>query len=252
MDSVPFDSFMAAIVDFLRACPPHAAEIAGVREADITEYEARRGYQLPGALRAFVRHLGGGVGPLHDLLDTWSGKGEPAVLIAMEDASRVAADLAAEGGWAPPPRALPLNQHHGYQYKLTYLDEGDDPPVDYYIEGQELPSRVAPTFTSWLREAALLAVELPVWHAAVLAEMRTCGLDAWLPRKEQLHRWEERAVQLRDELQRQVATEDVARGALTGPLAFQVRWVETFSRSDLWQELRAAGQRMPWGWTRIG
>jgi hypothetical protein len=131
---------------------------------------------------------------------------------------------------------------------LVRLDHGDDPPVlTVSIDDGLVPRQAAVSFTAFLREAALGAVEHKPWNDEVCREI-VAHRDDWLPRKRLLDGWDAAALALRHSLVAEVHDRDAARGTVTGPTEFQRLWLDRLAGTDLARTLRSEGKRLPWGW----
>jgi hypothetical protein len=240
-----YDRFLAQLTKFLvqaRIATP--ASLRGCSLADIRAVEASSAKPWPPALIAALATLGGGSGKLFD--------GDDFGLRGFKSAAEVAAEIAANP-WRLEPLMLPILQHDGYCFHFIGLDQGDDPPVDCYVETEKAPSQASPTFTAWLRELALLRLEIKPWNDEIcraIVAAREAGQD-WLQRKSELDRHETQARDVRTALKQRVAREDQQRGAITGPLEFQARWVKEIEATELCRTLRREGKRIPWGWQTL-
>ena len=54
---------------------------------------------------------------------------------------------------------LVILMHQGYEFLFLNACEGDDPRVQLFVEGDESPTEVASSFSSWLSDAVADEVE---------------------------------------------------------------------------------------------
>lgn len=49
-----------------------------------------------------------------------------------------------------PPGVFVFSMHQGYQFHYFFTDQGDDPPVHYYCEGEGPPRQIAGSLSEYL------------------------------------------------------------------------------------------------------
>jgi len=102
--------------------------IKGCSAKEIEEVAADVGRPLPLAYREFLARMGRGAGDFYVGTDLFFpsvlGMGAAAHELVAED----------EGGIVLPPDAIAFMMHQGYQFMFIQADEGEDPPVYYYME----------------------------------------------------------------------------------------------------------------------
>ena len=119
--------------------------MVGCSEDEIDQLEAECHLNLPIAYREFLIACGHGGGKFQVGTD-WT---YPELL-----------ELQATGRFLMqqnvPSVEFPLNafvfsSHQGYQFLYFHCGVSEDPPVYYFLENETGPSKVVPTFTSWLQ-----------------------------------------------------------------------------------------------------
>lgn len=102
--------------------------IVGCSAQEIDEIEAAVGRRLPLAYREFLAQMGHGAGDFYMGTDIFYPR--------LHGLGQAARDLVAEekSNLALPNEAIVFMMHQGYQFLFVRNDEGDDPPVYYYME----------------------------------------------------------------------------------------------------------------------
>ena len=215
--------------------------IRGCTDSEVRELERQLSIQFPAAMAECLRQMGHACG---DLLD-----GDVLGIGAFNDAREVAVEIAIEvdSPWRLPDHVIPFLQHQGYEFLFLYSNAGDDPPVWLYIETEPEPKEWAISFTAWLRESAIGAIEGKPWNDEVCREI-TQHRDDWMARKATLDEYDNEARQIRKSLIARVTQTDRNRGRVTGPIEMQEIWNREFRSTDLYRKLIAEGKRIPWGW----
>jgi hypothetical protein len=237
-----YSAFMTELCDFMVDAGIATADACrGCSEVEIEQLERRLSLPLPAAMLECLRRLGHACGHLMD--------GDKFGLSAFEEAREVAQEITAKphSPWRLPDRVIPFVQHHGYEFLFVHGSAGDDPPVWLYVETEPTAREVRPSFTAWLRESALEAVEIEPWHDEVCREMRL-HRDDWMARKKTLDEYNEEANQIRQSLMNLLMQSDRERGKITGPTEFQQIWNREFPNTDLFRKLTAQQKRVPWCW----
>ncbi|QDU43509.1 SMI1/KNR4 family protein [Symmachiella dynata] len=102
--------------------------IRGCSATEIEEVQADVGRPLPLAYREFLAKMGRGAGDFYVGTDIFY----PTLLGITEAAHELVAED--EAGIVLPKDAIAFMMHQGYQFMFVRTDEGDDPPVYYYME----------------------------------------------------------------------------------------------------------------------
>ena len=102
--------------------------LRGCSDTEIEEVTADVGRPLPLAYREFLAKMGRGAGKFYVGTDIFY----PRVLGLTEAAHELVAED--EADLVLPEEAIAIIMHQGYQFMFVRADEGDDPPVYYYME----------------------------------------------------------------------------------------------------------------------
>lgn len=124
--------------------------VKGCTSMEIAEIErqANAPFSLPAEYKNFLQTMGKGAGKLFQ----GTGIYYPDCL----DFQRTASTLLKVNELPPlPQRAFAFSIHQGYLLYFFYLDEGNDPPVYLYMEGQSANSfeKVNEKFSDYIKEA---------------------------------------------------------------------------------------------------
>jgi hypothetical protein len=65
-----------------------------------------------------------------------------------------ATELLKENDLVLPENAYVFHMHQGYTFDFFLLQEGDDPPVYYYLEGESI-EQIFPSFSEYINSAIL-------------------------------------------------------------------------------------------------
>lgn len=103
-------------------------DVLGCTDAEIAEVEKDVGVSLPAAYREFLHRMGRSAGNFYVGTDLFY----PQILGATLAAHELVAEV--KTGIVLPHGALVIAMHQGYQFLFIDADEGDDPPVHYYME----------------------------------------------------------------------------------------------------------------------
>lgn len=137
-----------ALAPFLAKIDALKLEGEGCTEQEIAALEQAVAQTLPPAFRAYLLRCG----KMPDAVFTGSDCCYGDLFHLREDAE----DLLEENGqpFNLPKRAFVFLMHQGYQF-LYFLTDGKspDPPVQYYLEGEEGPEKKYPSFTAFLEAA---------------------------------------------------------------------------------------------------
>jgi hypothetical protein len=120
-----------------------SVSVQGCRSEDLDEFQERRHLVLPLFYRRFIEAVGGDPG---DFLH-----GTDIALTKLDAVASAAEHLLVDDEAEPlRPEIFPFCCHEGYQFFTFRLDEGPDPPVFYYMEGDMKHTAVAASFSEWL------------------------------------------------------------------------------------------------------
>ncbi|MCU0713904.1 MAG: SMI1/KNR4 family protein [Pirellula sp.] len=237
-----YADFMADLVRFLVNSGIATAEtVRGCTSTEITQLERQLSLHLPLALAECLIAMGHACGHLKN--------GDAFSVVAFNDAHEVALGLTskADSPWRLPGNAIPFIHHQGYEFLFVYADTGDDPPVWLYIETDTEPKQQSLSFTAWLRESAIAAIEGKPWNDEVCREI-SLHRDNWIERKKKLDEYDIAASKIRHSLIARLILSDRERGRITGPTEIQEIWNLEFPKTELYGQLVSERKRIPWGW----
>lgn len=123
------------------------ATIAGCTSAEIDAIKQSIRKPLPEVYEQFLTMMGRQAGRFFQGTDMYY----PAILGLNEDAAQILEEESA--GLVLPETAIVFSMHQGYQFMFMSSDEGDDPPVYYYIEGADQFVRKYDHFSQFLLDA---------------------------------------------------------------------------------------------------
>ncbi len=224
-------------------------EVAGVDEQTLIALEQSRGYQLPACYRAFLQTFG--------KTNTWRWfDGDYASIDRLAETLEVTQELIAEGSiaWLADPLIVPFTQHQGSVVYYLRRDHSDDPAVFCAIAGDDTSpaefTKLAPTFSIWLRDSAFDSIERNSWTEAYLNYIRqTEGtVDE---RSKFLIQHMQAYSQLYADFSAQCYQADIHKQHLTTPWDFLSAWVSTFRQSDLYQRMQTLQIPLPLGWVQL-
>ena len=119
--------------------------IKGCTPTEIEKIESDVGRALPLAYREFLVRMGRGAGAFFVGTDMFYpnilGNTDAAHELVGEDNS----------GLELPRDAIVISMHQGYQFLFVQADDGDDPPVHYYMEQSGKFVKKADRLTQFLR-----------------------------------------------------------------------------------------------------
>jgi hypothetical protein len=122
--------------------------IGGCSLEEIEEVEANVGRTLPLAYREFLSKMGRGAGDFYVGTDLFY----PSLLGITEGARELVAED--RPGLVLPDDAIVFMMHQGYQFMFIRADEGEDPPVYYYMEQSGKFVKLAEQLTQFLLDVA--------------------------------------------------------------------------------------------------
>jgi len=131
-------------------------QITGCSDTEIQQLESSGGAELPKAYKEFLKTMGQGAGdflvgtdlflPKLPKLRSWA----EALLQRTNSPYRLSPDI------------FVFLVHQGYQFLFFHLNQGEDPEVFHFEEGEEQPRMVFRHFTVWL--AASVDDEIAAYH----------------------------------------------------------------------------------------
>jgi len=121
-------------------------DLEGASDEEIKELETYAGGQLPAVYQHFLKQLGRSAGELFRGSDYSVSK--RFHLRLKEHAEELL--LRNNAPFTLPPKAFVFLMHQGYQFCFFHIDQGDDPSVYYYLEGDPLPRQLDATLSGYL------------------------------------------------------------------------------------------------------
>ncbi len=234
--------FMADLVRFMVDSGIATVEtVRGCTPAEIIQLERQLSVRLPLALAEYLIGMGHACGHLTD--------NDAFGIESLNDAREVALEITSEANspWRLPSNAIPFLHHQGYEFLFVYASDDDDPPVWLYVETEKEPKQISLSFTAWLRESAIAAIEGKPWNDEVCREI-SLHRDNWIERKKKLEEYDTAASKLRHSLIARLILRDRERGRITGPIELQEMWYLEFPKTELYGKLVSERKRIPWGW----
>jgi len=127
----------------LQQIEAHSRITQGVPEDELAAFQRHQGLQLPDAYLHFLRAAGMNPGEFLQGSD-----------LRFEQLERLqsGAEALLDDGAGPtlPGRCFVFCGHQGYQFLFFRLDDGPDPQIHYYLQGEGKFKTVTPTFSDWL------------------------------------------------------------------------------------------------------
>lgn len=237
MSILIYKQFIEEIMTFLKEGKLNP-RITGYNEKEIQELEHRIGKKLPESFKVYLQIIGNNVMGIL--------AGDRLNLDSIKEAYETAQELLNDSICETKcdDYLLPLSQHDGYTFVFIRLDEGDDPPVYNYVEQDPKAENIGVSFTAWLREVVIFNIELNLQNAEICREIAQ-HRNYWLERKKVLDEYDKRVNKIRNDLIKRVYIQDKQSGIITGPTKFQEIWIQEFKNSDIYQQLKKEGKRMP-------
>ena len=236
-----YADFMSEVAEFLINAQLATPEtLVGYSDVEIADMESCHRGSFPCAYVMFLKAMGYSAGNVYDL--NIGSKG-------WDDAHQFAEGMASDRlcPFKLTPTMVPISQHEGYHLRFFDNLDGDDPKIYSYLEGDGSPSISWPTFTCFIREAAISAAEHSPWLNEILREI-SAHRERWMQRKAVLDQYSKETSAIRVELQQRVAEFDAVRHEITGPTEFQALWNVEIQKHDVYRVLLGEGKRIPWGW----
>lgn len=121
--------------------------VLGCTEQELQEFQASHGIELPAAYAEYLRRIG---------KDTGSFLVGSDLCFGVLDTLRTSAEALLHDDKGPnlPRDAFVFCYHQGYQFLFFRVEAHPDPEVQRYLEGERAFRAVAPSFSSWLLQAA--------------------------------------------------------------------------------------------------
>jgi SMI1 / KNR4 family (SUKH-1) len=251
-----YEQIMLEIDDFLDGTwlsqPNHGLlhentdPIKGATLEAIHKFEEEIGHKLPISMIAWYQYFG-------EIPPHWNSEHDADFSLRdLRRAQEIAHTLtkANECKWELSNSVISFSQRLDSQF--LFVDIGrvnaDDPPVFHYMELDAYPDQTAPAFSTFIRETWLSWLDFPEWDKEVRRYLSGNSHPTWMERKKVFNEYERETRKIRWELIDQVCQEDAAKDSITGPRAFQERWIDKFSQTETWKKFQNAGLRMPFGW----
>ena len=237
-----YADFMADIIRFIVDSGIATVEtVRGCTPAEIIQLERQLSVRLPLALAECLIAMGHACGNLTD--------NDAFGIASFKDARDVALEITSEADspWRLPCNAIPFLHHQCYEFLFVYANAEDDPPVWLYLEKDKEPKQLSLSFTAWLRETAIAAIEGKPWNDEVCREIRL-HRDSWIVRKKKLDEYDTAASKIRHSLVARLILSDRERGRITGPIEMQEIWNLEFPKTELYSKLVSERKRIPRGW----
>lgn len=121
-------------------------DLAGASAEEIRELEKYAGGQFPWIYRQFLQHLGRSAG------DLFRGS-DYSVSQCFHLRLKEHAEEILKRNKAPfvlPKTAFVFLMSQGYQFSFFHLDQGDDPSVYHYLEGDSIPKKLEGKLSGYL------------------------------------------------------------------------------------------------------
>lgn len=120
------------------------AEIRGCSQSEVDGLEKTFGHTLPKAYREYLLSVGHSAGSFLAGTDTFFRH----LPLLADEATELLNESLPESKL--PPKAFVFYMHQGYEFGFFLIDDGDDPAVYQYIEGDDSPKIVWNSFTDYL------------------------------------------------------------------------------------------------------
>jgi hypothetical protein len=137
------EHWIAKLEPALRQIASRSSGTAGCSDGELAAFQRDRRLELPEAYLHYLRAVGVNPGEFMRGSDL---KFEE--LDALQSEAPLL--LEEENGPSLPENAFVFIAHQGYQFLFFRLDEGADPPIYHYLEGESDFKVVAPSFSDWL------------------------------------------------------------------------------------------------------
>jgi hypothetical protein len=125
---------------------PDSGDLEGASEEEIRELEKYAGGKLPSVYKQLLKKLGRSAGELFRGSD-YSVR-QPFHLRLKEHAEELL--KRSKAPFVLPRTAFVFLMSQGYQFSFFHLDQGDDPEVYHYLEGEPTPRQMDATLSGYL------------------------------------------------------------------------------------------------------
>jgi hypothetical protein len=122
-------------------------KLEGASEEEIQELDKYAGGQLPFVYKQFLRLFGRSAGEL--LRGSEYSVIQQFRLHLREHAEEIL--VRTKATFALPKEAFVFLMSQGYQFTFFYIDEGDDPTIYHYLEGDDTPRVLDSSLSGYLR-----------------------------------------------------------------------------------------------------
>lgn len=119
--------------------------LLGARTEDVTDFEEQCGCDFPSEYKQFLLLAGKGAGELF--------RGTAIFYPEVLELQATALDLLQGKNLVLSERAVVFSMHQGYLFHYFIADDGDDPPIYEYHEGEKEFTKVADSFSQFLAAA---------------------------------------------------------------------------------------------------
>jgi SMI1/KNR4 family protein SUKH-1 len=143
--AVAIEVIERAARDIVAAGLSTADALVGCTALEVQDVEIRVGGPLPAIYRAFLERMGRSVGDFMRGSDFLY----PTLLTLRDQAEAL---LRGDSKWRLHETAFVFMSHQGYQFLFFDRLAGDDPPVQYYLDGDAGPREVFSSFSKWLTQ----------------------------------------------------------------------------------------------------
>lgn len=121
-------------------------ELEGASDEEIVELESYAGGRFPAVYKQFLKCLGRSAGEL--LRGSEYAISQSLRLRLKEHAEELL--RRSDASFVLPRKAFVFLMSQGYQFAFFNLDQGDDPCVYHYLEGDSTPKLLDPTLSGYL------------------------------------------------------------------------------------------------------
>ena len=129
-------------------------EIIGCSDAEVQGIESTFELKLPSRYTQFLKKMGKCAGWLLEGSDAFY----PEILTCRDTAEQLLAEE--KSTFLLSKSRFVFLQHQGYQFLFFDTTCGEDPPVFRYLEGDKIPTKVADSFSEWLRSTIIAEIEI--------------------------------------------------------------------------------------------
>lgn len=130
----------------LALSPAGEQELEGASAEEIQELERYAGGQLPSVYKQFLKQLGRSAGEL--FRGSEYSVSQRFHLHLKEHAEALLSR--SKASFSLPKATFIFLMSQGYQFAFFPIDQGDDPSIYYYLEGDPTPRQLSPTLSGYL------------------------------------------------------------------------------------------------------